>query len=153
MAETEKQLVLRLIDEVVNGGDLDVSTSSSTPTSSATRPRRAAAAGRRRSSDDTQRSTTRSQGFASSHCDVLAEDGRVAIRARVSGRHVGEYNGLPPSGREWSVQQIHIVRVVDGKLIEHWASRDDLGALRQLGLLPSTRHTAVRSSSPHPPLA
>ncbi|MDE1853287.1 MAG: ester cyclase [Thaumarchaeota archaeon] len=32
-----------------------------------------------------------------------------------------------------SVQHIHLFRVVDGKIVEHWANRDDLGAARQVG--------------------
>jgi predicted SnoaL-like aldol condensation-catalyzing enzyme len=40
---------------------------------------------------------------------------------------------------EWervAAQQSHWFRVVDGKLAEHWAVRDDLGMLRQLGVVP-----------------
>jgi steroid delta-isomerase-like uncharacterized protein len=67
--------------------------------------------------------------------DVIAEADKVAIRARVSGRHVGAFAGLPATGREFSVEHTHIVRILDGKVVEHWANRDDCGMLRQLGLL------------------
>ena len=67
--------------------------------------------------------------------DVIAEAEKVVIRARVSGRHVGPFAGVPVTGREVSVEHTHIVRILDGKVVEHWANRDDAGVLRQLGLL------------------
>jgi steroid delta-isomerase-like uncharacterized protein len=67
--------------------------------------------------------------------DVIAEADRVVIRARVSGRQVGPFAGMPATGREFSVEHTHIVRILDGKVVEHWANRDDCGMLRQLGLL------------------
>jgi predicted ester cyclase len=41
-----------------------------------------------------------------------------------------------PTGRRHEVTQIHMFRIADGKIAEHWAARDDLGMLRQLGVLP-----------------
>ena len=67
--------------------------------------------------------------------DVIAEAEKVVIRARVSGRDVGPFAGVPVTGREVSVEHTHIVRILDGKVVEHWANRDDAGMLRQLGLL------------------
>ncbi len=71
--------------------------------------------------------------------DVIEEGGKVVIRATLSGRHVGAAGPLaafPVTNREFSVQHIHIFRVADGLIAEHWACRDDLGHMRQLGLLP-----------------
>lgn len=48
--------------------------------------------------------------------------------------------GISPTGKSFSVQHTHIVRVADGKLIEHWANRDDLGMMAQLGLMPELRN-------------
>jgi predicted ester cyclase len=70
-------------------------------------------------------------GFRVDPKDVIAGDGKVVVRATASGRHVGILDGIQPTGREWSAQQIHIFRLADGKVIEHWASRDDLTVLRQ----------------------
>ena len=69
--------------------------------------------------------------------DVIAENDLVVIRAQAGGRHVGAIDGFQPSGRRFSVQHIHIFRVTDAKISEHWACRDDLGAARQMGLLPA----------------
>jgi steroid delta-isomerase-like uncharacterized protein len=67
--------------------------------------------------------------------DLIAEGDRVAARVFVQGTHAGEFRGIPATGRAVSIQQIHIWRVAAGRLEEHWACRDDLAALRQLGVL------------------
>ena len=68
--------------------------------------------------------------------DVVAGGDKVVLRARFRGRHTGELMGRPGTGKEFDVQHIHIFRLADGKVIEHWANRDDIGMLQQLGLLP-----------------
>jgi predicted ester cyclase len=67
--------------------------------------------------------------------DVIAEDDKVVARTTVHGRHVGEFLGKPPTGKEFAAKQIHIWRFEDGKVIEHWSVRDDLGQALQLGLI------------------
>jgi predicted ester cyclase len=69
--------------------------------------------------------------------DVIAENDLVVVRAQAGGRHVGAIDGFQPSGRRFSVQHIHVFRVTDAKISEHWACRDDLGAARQMGLVPA----------------
>jgi predicted ester cyclase len=55
------------------------------------------------------------------------------------GRHIGsafpQLAGREPTGKTIVAEAVHILRVVDGKLAEHWAVRDDLGVLRQLDTL------------------
>jgi steroid delta-isomerase-like uncharacterized protein len=71
--------------------------------------------------------------------DVIEQGDKVVVRATMRGRHVGAAGPLarfPVTGREFAVQHIHIFRVADGRIAEHWACRDDLGHLAQLGLLP-----------------
>jgi predicted ester cyclase len=52
--------------------------------------------------------------------DVIAEADKVVTSARVSGRHVGPFAGMPVTGCEFSVEHTHIVRILDGKVVEHW---------------------------------
>jgi len=67
--------------------------------------------------------------------DVLVDGDMVAYRAELSGAHTGTLLGIPPTGRPFKVQQMHMLRVRDGKSSEHWATRDDLGMMVQLGVI------------------
>ena len=42
--------------------------------------------------------------------------------------------GTPATGHRFEIEAIHIFRIQDGKVAEHWAKRDDVGLARQLGL-------------------
>jgi predicted ester cyclase len=44
--------------------------------------------------------------------------------------------GVQPTGRSFEVQHIHVYRALHGQIAEHFASRDDVEMMRQLGLLP-----------------
>jgi predicted ester cyclase len=67
--------------------------------------------------------------------DEIGEGDKVVARVTMHGRHVGEFLGKPPTGKEFATKQIHIWRIEDGKVIEHWSVRDDLGQALQLGLI------------------
>jgi hypothetical protein len=41
-----------------------------------------------------------------------------------------------PAGRPFAITQSRWFRLEDGRIIEHWASRDDLGLARRLGWIP-----------------
>lgn len=79
--------------------------------------------------------------------DVVAEGDTVAVRGTCSGTHEGELLGIPPTGERFAVQQVHWFRVAEGKVAEHWAVRDDLGMMRQLGVMPTQRHSEEASST------
>jgi steroid delta-isomerase-like uncharacterized protein len=68
--------------------------------------------------------------------DMVAEGDKVAVSTTLSGTHQGGFMGLPPTGKRFSQRQYHILRVADGKIAEHWAVRDDLGMMQQLGAIP-----------------
>ncbi len=69
--------------------------------------------------------------------EVIAEGDKVAARTILRGTQLGPFLGIPPTGRRVVQEQIHILRFVDGKAVEHRAVRDDLGMLRQLGVIPA----------------
>ena len=68
--------------------------------------------------------------------DVVAEGDRVVVRWTNAGTHVGEFAGIPPTGRTFTIAGIDVYRVADGLLCEHWHVIDQLAMLGQLGLLP-----------------
>lgn len=65
--------------------------------------------------------------------DLVAEGDRVAYRWTFRGTHLGDFGGIPPTGREaeWSV--IGIARFAEGKMVERWQRLDTAGLLAQLG--------------------
>jgi steroid delta-isomerase-like uncharacterized protein len=69
--------------------------------------------------------------------DLIAEGDRVVARTTMRGTHRGDFFGIPATGRAVTLPGVHVMRVADGKIAEHWGSNDDLGLLRQLGALPA----------------
>jgi steroid delta-isomerase-like uncharacterized protein len=68
---------------------------------------------------------------------MVAEGDLVAYRQTFRATHQGEFFGVPATGKRVEMSGTHLMRIADGKLIEHWANNDDLGMLRQLGVIPS----------------
>jgi steroid delta-isomerase-like uncharacterized protein len=68
--------------------------------------------------------------------DVIAEGDRVAVRLTSGATQNGEFMGMPPSGKRYEIEEIHIFRVRDGRITEHWHQFDQLGMMRQLGAMP-----------------
>lgn len=67
--------------------------------------------------------------------DLIAEGDKVVAHVTLTATHDGPFMGIPPTGREIAVTEIHIYRLEDGKAVEHSVGRDDLGAMRQLGVI------------------
>lgn len=69
--------------------------------------------------------------------DLIAEGDKVVARTTMRGTQLGDFFGLPPTGRTVEMQGVHVMRIADGRIIEHWGSNDDLGLMRQLGAIPA----------------
>jgi len=67
---------------------------------------------------------------------VVAGD-TVWIRNMATGTNDGPYMGHAATGRRFRVQVFDVLRVVGGRVVEHWGVPDRLGVLVQLGTLPS----------------
>jgi predicted ester cyclase len=72
--------------------------------------------------------------------EQIAEADQVLSRCTCSGTHLGTFvhptvGTLAPTGKRFAVQQMHLTRVRDSQIVEHWAVRDDLGMVQQLGLI------------------
>ncbi len=61
---------------------------------------------------------------------AVAEGDLVALHLELSARHTGYFCGIPPSGRRFTVREMHMVRFAGGREAEHWAVRDE-GALER----------------------
>jgi steroid delta-isomerase-like uncharacterized protein len=71
--------------------------------------------------------------------ELITEGDLVAGRLTMRGTHDGPLMGLPATGRQVQQAHMHFVRFRDGKAVEHWGVRDDVGLMRQLGLMPDPR--------------
>lgn len=71
--------------------------------------------------------------------DVLDElvegEDAIAVRVTMRGTHRGDFFGIPPTGKAFVVTQMNLERFRDGRIVEHWRNTDELGLLRQLGLV------------------
>ena len=69
--------------------------------------------------------------------EQAADGDKVFTFKTVHGTHRGTWMGIPPTGKQFSVNVIDILTVVDGQFTEHWIVMDMLGLLQQLGVIPA----------------
>ncbi len=67
----------------------------------------------------------------------LAEGDRVMTYKTLHGTHLGDFMGIPPTGKQVSLNGMDVFTVVDGKLAEHWSVSDFLGLTQQIGGFPA----------------
>jgi predicted ester cyclase len=121
--EDNKATVRRLVEEVLNGGRLEV-------IDELYAPELAPAASRwiapfRASFPDVHMEIV----------ELIAEGDTVVGRFTCSATHLGEWLGHPPTGRRFErVDEVSIFRLRDAKITQVWSLEDSLGRLRQLGL-------------------
>lgn len=68
--------------------------------------------------------------------DMFAEGDAVITKKTFAGTNQAEFMGVPATGRRVSFQYVDIMRVRDGRIIEHWNVVDQLSWMVQLGLIP-----------------
>ena len=64
---------------------------------------------------------------------IVAEGDLVATYKTFTGTHLGDFMGVPPSGKRVTIRVMDFVRYEDGKVVEHWNIVDQLGLMQQLG--------------------
>ena len=79
--------------------------------------------------------------------DIVEAGDSVVVRTKVRGTHLGTGEfpvnggmlvGVEPTGKSFEVQHIHWYKLRYGEIFEHYANRDDIGMMQQLGLIPET---------------
>jgi predicted ester cyclase len=68
--------------------------------------------------------------------DLIAEGDRVAARWSARATHLGEYVGVPPTGKEVEFTGISVYRIEGGRIAESWTEEDELGLMRKIGAVP-----------------
>lgn len=71
----------------------------------------------------------------------VAEGDMVVARGIGSGTMRGGFLGMPPTGRDYRVLEVHICRMRDGQMVEHWGLQDVQSQMAQLGLMPAAATT------------
>ena len=69
--------------------------------------------------------------------DVVAEGDFAVFHDHVEATSKGDFLGVPPNGKRIAWTEIHFLRIINGKIVEHWTNFDQLGILVQLGAIPS----------------
>jgi len=69
--------------------------------------------------------------------DSAVELDKVWTRVVVTGTHRGAWFGVPPTGRTTKIEVFDICRISRNQITEHWGLSDQMGVMRQLGVLPS----------------
>ncbi|HEU5234170.1 MAG TPA: ester cyclase [Terriglobales bacterium] len=139
MSDTNKALVRRIIEEVVNTGNFssldEVVASDYTyfePTIGTITGREGyrTVVGMYRSAFPDMTLTIEQQ---------ISEGDTVVTRWTARGTHEGELFGIAPTGKRVSVGGVVISRVIDGQLVEDYESYDVHGMMRQLGVLAAAK--------------
>ncbi len=66
---------------------------------------------------------------------VIVSGDKVVTHGTFTAAHLGEFQGIPPTGKQINLSVMHIDRVENGKIVEHWGQGDALGLMQQLGIV------------------
>lgn len=69
--------------------------------------------------------------------DTIESGDKIVHLVKGAGTMTGDFMGMPATGKRATWNEIHIGRVANGRLVEHWALADQLGMLVQLGIVPA----------------
>jgi steroid delta-isomerase-like uncharacterized protein len=134
--EEHKALVRRFVDEVQSAGNIDAIDELCSPEF----VNHSAPSGMPPNREGVKQVTAMfRQAFPDSYFtveDMIAEGDKVATHKTFHGTHEGEFMGMPPTGRRVSMELIDIVRISEGRVVEHWSMGDNLGMMQQLGVIP-----------------
>ncbi len=138
-SEKIKTLVVRYVDEVLNRGNFDLLDEICSPDykrylSPSSNP---LTLGEQR-----QRLSAIRLAFPTwelSVEEIVCEGDLVAFRAVIQGNHKGTFLGLPATGKSFSTSALDMVRIENGRFVEHWGGPDLFSLAQQLGakLMPS----------------
>ena len=67
--------------------------------------------------------------------EIVVERDKVVTCGTFTAIHTGDFQGLPPTQKQIKIAIMHIDRVKDGKIVEHWGQGDAQGLMQQLGIM------------------
>jgi steroid delta-isomerase-like uncharacterized protein len=137
MSEQNKTVVRRLVEELWNKGNLPVADELIAPTYAhhdASTPDFG-----RGPESEKKRVTLYRTAFSDLRLtveDMIAEGETVVARWSCRGAHKGDLNGIAPTGKQFVISGVSIVRFTGGKMVEGWINWDALGLMQQLSVVP-----------------
>ena len=138
MSERNKALYRRFVDEIINGKNTDVISE----LMAADMVDHNLMPGQAPGLEGMQQMMTMFLGaFPDLHSTIdvlMAEGDLVAGRMTTTGTHKGDFMGIPATGKQVKFTEVHIVRIANGKAVEHWGNSDDMAMMQQLGVVPSS---------------
>jgi predicted ester cyclase len=83
--------------------------------------------------------------------DTLAKGNDVVTRCKVSGTHLGSGRlQVAATGKHFEIEHMHWWKLRDGKIVDHYANRDDLGMFIQLGIVTPPAYNVSPTVTPSP---
>ena len=67
--------------------------------------------------------------------EMTAEGNRVVVRARLKGRHEGEFNGIPATYRHVDFPFVVSYEIENNIIVDHWLIADQMALMEQLGIM------------------
>ncbi len=135
--EENKSLVRRYVEQVLNQGNLNVLDEFLSPNYKRYLSPIAAPLGPEL---QRQRLAGLRAAFPDVHLaidDITAEGERLTVCMTLRGTHRGTFQGIAPTGKPVMVFAFDIVRIENGKFVEHWGGPDTMNLLQQLGAVVS----------------
>ena len=128
MSPEPRELVERLVRQVVNGGQVELIDELFAP-------------------DFVQTAREWFGAFRASFPDLhmeivetVTEGDRIVARFTCSATHLGPWRGHEPTGRRFEdIDEVYFFRIADGRITAGWGLEDTLGRFEQLGLRPTQR--------------
>ena len=65
---------------------------------------------------------------------------------QTSGTHKGDLRGIAPTNKAMTVEGVTIIRIANGKILDHHVSWDALGMMQQLGIVPAVGEAKGRAA-------
>jgi steroid delta-isomerase-like uncharacterized protein len=66
---------------------------------------------------------------------LVADEDTVAGAVTTEGTQDGDFMGIPKSGMKISITELHMMRIANGKMVEHWGVGDGMTMMQQLGVM------------------
>ncbi len=149
MSEANKNVVRRLFEEVWNNGNLPVADQLFAPNYVHHDPSTPDVG--RGPESEKKRATLYRTAFPDLRLtaeDIIAEGETVVARWSCRGTHKGDLSGIAPTGKQFDISGITIVRLDNGKMVEGFVNWDALGLMQHLGVVPQLAKAKAMAAVP-----